>query len=420
MGQGVGGGSPADGAERRRVGGLHPHDARPRRDRCRTSGSSRPTATAPPGSPSPPRSAPAPSVCCPLWCGPCSYGRCCWCPPSCSACSSSSSTASLLLLALRLNPRRAGRGRPRDRRRRGRRHVRRRLRHRRRPRRPRRRRLPAPPVPPRRPAPPQRRRRAGPSTPGTVFLQLDGVGHDVLRDAVARGRDADRRRRWLGWHAAPTHRLTPWRTDWSSQTGASQLGILHGSNHDVPRSAGTRRTRREVMVCNRPTSAAELQRRAVEHTGDGGLLTLDGASRGNLFSGGADQLALVLSVAARRGQREPLAGGLLRLLLRPRQRRAHRPVLRRRGRPRDRPVHPGPAAPGQAPGRARRALPVHPRLRDRRGTRRRRRRGDRRHARRAAPPSTPTSSRTTRWPTTPGRAAGTPRRSSSASTAPSR
>ena len=29
---------------------------------------------------------------------------------------------------------------------------------------------------------------------------------------------------------------------------------------------------------------------------------MDGASRGNLFSGGADQLALVLSVAARRGR----------------------------------------------------------------------------------------------------------------------
>lgn len=56
------------------------------------------------------------------------------------------------------------------------------------------------------------------------------------------------------------------------------------------------------MVCNRPSSAAELQRRAIGYTGDGGLLTVDGASRGNLFSGGADELALVLSIAARRGR----------------------------------------------------------------------------------------------------------------------
>ncbi|WP_344398099.1 phage holin family protein [Streptomyces longisporus] len=147
----------------------------------------------------------------------------------------------------------------------------------------------------------RRRRRLppGPSAPGTVFLQLDGVGHDVLLAAVGKG-VMPTVARWLG----TTHRLTPWRTDWSSQTGASQLGILHGSNHDVPAFRWYEKDTREVMVCNRPTSAAELQRRAVEHTGDGGLLTADGASRGNLFSGGADEQALVLSIATRRRGRE--------------------------------------------------------------------------------------------------------------------
>ncbi|MFG2312302.1 alkaline phosphatase family protein [Streptomyces sp. NPDC048566] len=142
--------------------------------------------------------------------------------------------------------------------------------------------------------------RAGPSTPAAVFLQLDGVGYDVLREAMARGL-MPTAARWLGG-TRPTHRIVPWRTDWSSQTGASQLGILHGSNHDVPAFRWYEKESGEVMVCNRPNSAAELQRRAVEHTGDGGLLTVDGASRGNLFGGGADELALVLSVAARRGR----------------------------------------------------------------------------------------------------------------------
>ncbi|MFF2021432.1 phage holin family protein [Streptomyces sp. NPDC058171] len=150
-----------------------------------------------------------------------------------------------------------------------------------------------------------------PRTPGTVFLQLDGVGHDVLVSAIGKGL-MPTVAAWLGAPDDParsddevpsgaTHRLTPWRTDWSSQTGASQLGILHGSNHDVPAFRWYEKDTGEVMVCNRPTSAAELQRRAVRRTGDGGLLTVDGASRGNLFSGGADQLALVLSVSARRG-----------------------------------------------------------------------------------------------------------------------
>ncbi|MGW0701655.1 alkaline phosphatase family protein [Streptomyces sp. NPDC002867] len=133
--------------------------------------------------------------------------------------------------------------------------------------------------------------------PGTVFVQLDGVGHDVLLRAAGSG-VMPTVASWLG----DTHRLTPWRTDWSSQTGASQLGILHGSNHDVPAFRWYEKDRRRIVVSNRPASAAELQRRAVERTADGGLLTVDGASRGNLFSGGADQLALVLSVAARRGR----------------------------------------------------------------------------------------------------------------------
>ncbi|WP_460070937.1 phage holin family protein [Streptomyces sp. YKOK-I1] len=183
-----------------------------------------------------------------------------------------------------------------------------------------------------------RRRRGGPpcaATPGTVFLQLDGVGHDVLSAAVDKGL-MPTIATWLGRTpgtapafaadgtpgtapasaadgtpcrgtrptALPTHRLTPWHTDWSSQTGASQLGILHGSNHDVPAFRWYEKDSREVMVCNRPTSAAELQRRAVERTGDGGLLTLDGASRGNLFGGGADEQALVLSIATRRRGRD--------------------------------------------------------------------------------------------------------------------
>ncbi|MFD9303796.1 phage holin family protein [Streptomyces sp. NPDC060048] len=148
----------------------------------------------------------------------------------------------------------------------------------------------------------RRQRREGPpgageGAPGLVFLQLDGVGHEVL----SRGSDSGLMPTVADW-LDRTHRLASWRTDWSSQTGASQLGILHGSNFDVPAFRWYEKDTGEVVVCNRPTSAAELQRRAVERSGDGGLLTLDGASRGNLFSGGADQLALVLSVSARRGR----------------------------------------------------------------------------------------------------------------------
>ncbi|MFE7132554.1 phage holin family protein [Streptomyces sp. NPDC057638] len=144
------------------------------------------------------------------------------------------------------------------------------------------------------------RRAEGASCPGSagiVFLQLDGVGHEVLLRAAKDG-VMPTVAAWID----TTHRLTPWRTDWSSQTGASQLGILHGTTYDVPAFRWYEKDTGRLMVSNRPASAVELQRRAVRRTGDGGLLTADGASRGNLFSGGADQVALVLSVSTRRGR----------------------------------------------------------------------------------------------------------------------
>ncbi|MER6995665.1 phage holin family protein [Streptomyces sp. NPDC000410] len=147
----------------------------------------------------------------------------------------------------------------------------------------------------------RRRRRGGliegDAPPGTLFLQLDGVGHAMLVQAVKDGL-MPTVARWLD----ESHRLTRWRTDWSSQTGATQLGILHGSNHDVPGFRWYEKDTGRLMVSNRPASAAELQRRAAARTRDAGLLAPDGASRGNLFSGGADQLALVLSITARRGR----------------------------------------------------------------------------------------------------------------------
>ncbi|NGO69856.1 hypothetical protein G5C65_16125 [Streptomyces sp. SB3404] len=152
----------------------------------------------------------------------------------------------------------------------------------------------------------RRRRREGgaalPDTPGTVFLQLDGLGYEVLREALE-PRDAGQPLMpAVAAMCGDTHRLTPWCTDWSSQTGASQLGILHGSTEDVPAFRWYEKDTGSYLVSNRPTSAAELQRRAVERTGERGLLAEDGASRGNLFTGGAGQVALVLSVSARRGR----------------------------------------------------------------------------------------------------------------------
>jgi uncharacterized membrane protein YvlD (DUF360 family) len=67
-------------------------------------------------------------------------------------------------------------------------------------------------------------------SPGIIFLEIDGLALPVLQRAMRDG-SAPTLARWL---ATDTHRLTEWETDLSSQTGASQAGILLGSNEDIP------------------------------------------------------------------------------------------------------------------------------------------------------------------------------------------
>jgi uncharacterized membrane protein YvlD (DUF360 family) len=124
--------------------------------------------------------------------------------------------------------------------------------------------------------------------PGVLFLQIDGLGYDTVRRAI---RDGDMPT-FAAWLAEDSHTLTPWQTDWSSQTGASVCGILHGSNHDILGFRWYEKDRDHVMACAHPTDAAEIERR---HSDGRGLLAGDGASRGNLFSGDADHVSLTMS-----------------------------------------------------------------------------------------------------------------------------
>lgn len=125
-------------------------------------------------------------------------------------------------------------------------------------------------------------------SPGLVCIQLDGLGHDVLVRAMASGVAPT----LAGLVRSGSHTIVPWHTDWSSQTGASQLGILHGSNHNVPAFRWLDKTTGTVAVFSNPASNAERER---ERAHLPGLLSDDGASRGNLFTGGAADNVLVVS-----------------------------------------------------------------------------------------------------------------------------
>jgi uncharacterized membrane protein YvlD (DUF360 family) len=124
--------------------------------------------------------------------------------------------------------------------------------------------------------------------PGIVFLEIDGLALPVLRRAMRDG-SAPEMARWL---AEGGYVLTEWETDLSSQTGASQAGILLGSNDDIPAFRWVEKETGRTMTCSKPDDCAEIERR---HATGVGLLRNGGASRGNLLSGEADEQILTVS-----------------------------------------------------------------------------------------------------------------------------
>jgi uncharacterized membrane protein YvlD (DUF360 family) len=129
---------------------------------------------------------------------------------------------------------------------------------------------------------------AATDVPGIVYLEIDGLALPVLRRAMRDG-NAPTMARWLAEH---THRLAEWETDLSSQTGASQAGILLGSNDNMPAFRWVEKQTARLMTCSAPADCAEIERR---HATGIGLLVDGGASRGNLLSGEADEVILTVS-----------------------------------------------------------------------------------------------------------------------------
>jgi uncharacterized membrane protein YvlD (DUF360 family) len=129
--------------------------------------------------------------------------------------------------------------------------------------------------------------------PGVIFLEIDGLALDVLKRALRDG-SAPTMARWL---RDGSHRLEGWETDWSSQTGACQAGLLHGDNHDMPAFRWWEKDRGKPIVTNHPRDAAELERR---HSNGRGLLHADGASRANILSGDAVHSMLTMSTVMSR------------------------------------------------------------------------------------------------------------------------
>ena len=124
--------------------------------------------------------------------------------------------------------------------------------------------------------------------PGVVFLEIDGLALPVLRRAMRDGNTPNMAR----WVAEGTHDLTEWEPDLSSQTGASQAGILLGSNDDIPAFRWVDKESGLLTACSAPDDCAKIER---DRATGIGLLIDGGTSRGNLLSGEADEVILTVS-----------------------------------------------------------------------------------------------------------------------------
>jgi uncharacterized membrane protein YvlD (DUF360 family) len=135
--------------------------------------------------------------------------------------------------------------------------------------------------------------------PAVAFLEIDGLAHDILAHAIRNG-DVPTMARWL---RNGSHRLIRWETDWSSQTGASQAGLLHGRNDEIPAFRWWDKELGAPVASSAPRDVMAIEARISDGTG---LLHADGASRANMFSGrveGEDPLLPFGPLAARKVKR---------------------------------------------------------------------------------------------------------------------
>lgn len=124
--------------------------------------------------------------------------------------------------------------------------------------------------------------------PGIIYIELDGVSEEVLQKAIHKGRMPTLK----SWIDNGSHQLTFWETDFASQTGTSQAGILLGNNTNIPAYRWWDRKKQKTYRSGSFLDAAEIEK---ERSRGIGLLAQGGASRANVFSGDATETSFTIS-----------------------------------------------------------------------------------------------------------------------------
>jgi uncharacterized membrane protein YvlD (DUF360 family) len=127
-----------------------------------------------------------------------------------------------------------------------------------------------------------------PSTPGLIFVEIDGLSQPTLERAVNDGYMPALRRLMR----SGSHKLMRWDPGLPSQTSSVQAGILFGSNFDIPGFRWFDKTTGKMVQCNDPADVARIESRVSRGAG---LLREGGVSICNMFSGDADRCVATLS-----------------------------------------------------------------------------------------------------------------------------
>ena len=124
---------------------------------------------------------------------------------------------------------------------------------------------------------------------GMIILEIDGLAREILEEAI----DSGYMPTLKSWIERGSHSITGWETDLSSQTGASQAGILHGNNTDIVAYRWVdKKNKNKVMSCGSFSDVASMEKKISDNDG---LLKYNGAGRCNLFSGDSRNLIYVSS-----------------------------------------------------------------------------------------------------------------------------
>ena len=124
--------------------------------------------------------------------------------------------------------------------------------------------------------------------PGLIMLEIDGLSMATLKKAIDRGTMPNVKK----WIDEGNHTLKGWETDLSSQTGASQAGILHGNNEDIVAYRWVEKENdNKIVVSGSLSDAPNIEKKI----SDGNGLLVNGISVANMFSGDSKMPTLTSS-----------------------------------------------------------------------------------------------------------------------------